>query len=420
MKKNVAILTLACIFLAFGLVSCGEKKEVLVENNKEKFFLPTKDIAVVSENPKIELANLYIVNEPDFYESEPFANKQELVELKKLEYKSNIASPVSTYFGWDVFNGKNSSEGREFDSIVVDSSKYLKYLGYVTVFDKANNLGYVCSQEQVYCMKLSPEDGMLSWTLPFKDGQLCDRTLENKLIVYNSAEILLIDTKTASISYHYRFVSQQLIQLVLPCNGKLLICCKDYAMKGKEKKLTDNGYGIYIVDPEVKDNFALKFSKNIRLLKSHLNSVAFYDREDFFVIDNAFNTTSFKLADFHPGAAISEASYAYKGIEVDSFGFSLDGKSFYLNLDNPKILTELPGFIEPLNCTKRGHGWDYCFQKDGNLYGYDILTGETTWSITIDDDKSMLPYLSTENGVLLYGYGPNSDTYVVKAYTPKK
>lgn len=423
---SAAICVLACLVLA----SCGhgapEKGNAMNPQNEagpkttsyeaSKFFTPTTDI--VKTDVKFTFQNLInmAANNPKFYKPGIFANRMELKLLKQLEFsaKGNMASTVPTYFGFDVYSGD------DFESIVADESKYLKYLGYASVFDTANNLAYVASTDYVYCSKLTTSDQTLSWQLAVKNAKISDRTLGNQIIVHDSARVLLLDTKNVAVTGFYQAKEGLEILHVIPSSGKVWVFAKEYKMVGKVKQFLGEGLkSVYAIDPNAKENNVSRFSKPVNLAKALHDGVAFCIGTEFYVFEGD-SLNVFDVAKIHEGVKIVDADSTFNSIEVDGFSFALSGKQHFLDVLNPGRKIELPKDFKILHSYTRSHDWDYCVTDKNGWSGFDVLTGETTWSITADDTESMIPYLSNENGVLAYGTGKDSDTYVVKVYTPKK
>lgn len=426
--KILSVVSCAVIWLIFA--SCGqdsaEKGDVdnktdgmsqyAVVGDLSKFFAPTTDIAKTEGKFAFQNVTGMATNIPKFYEPAIFANKMELVPFKKLEFdtKVNTASPVPTYFGFDVYSGAG------FESIVADESKYLKNLGYASVFDTANNLAYMASAEYVYCSKLTKSDQTLSWKLELKNTKISDRTIGNQIIVYDSQMILLVDTQKVTVAAYYKAREGIEILHVMPNSGKIWVFAKEYKMAGKEKQYQNNGLtSVYRIDPKTaKDNVA-KFSKNINLMQSVGKGMAFCIGTEFHVFEGD-NLNVFDVAKIHEGVKTLDTDSTFNSIEVGGFWFTLGGKQYFLDVLNPARKIELPSDFKILHSYIKSHGWDYCVAGENGWSGYDVLRGQTTWSVSMDEAESMTPYLSTENGVLFYGYGENTDTYVVKVYTPKK
>lgn len=381
-----------------------------------EFFAPTTDIVKTEGKFVFQNVTGMAANVPKFYEPAIFANKMELVPFKQLELvtKVNTVSPVPTYFGFDVYSGVG------FESIVADESKYFRDLGYASVFDTANNLAYMASAEYVYCSKLTKNDQTLSWKLEIKNAKISDRTIGNQIIVFDSDKVLLVDTQKVSVTAYYKAKEGIEILHVMPNSGKIWVFAKEFKTVGKEKQYQNNGLtSVYRIDPKTaKDNVA-EFSKSVNLVQSIGKGMAFCIGTEFFVFEGE-NLNVFDVAKIHEGVKTLDTDSTFNSIEVGGFWFVLGGKQYFLDVLNPARKIELPKDFKILHSHIKSHGWDYCVAGENGWSGYDVLRDETTWSIATDGNESLTPYLSTENGVLFYGYGANSDTYVVKVYTPKK
>lgn len=429
--KNFKILSVvSCTVICLTLASCGqdsaEKGDIenkpngmsqyAVVADASKFFAPTTDIVKTEGKFVFQNVTGMAANVPKFYETAIFANKMELVPFKHLEFvtKVNTVSPVPTYFGFDVY-----SEGG-FESIVADESKYFRDLGYASVFDTANNLAYMASAEYVYCSKLTKSNQTLSWKLEIKNAKISDRTIGNQIIVFDSDRVLLVDTQKVSVTAYNKAKDGIEILHVIPNSGKIWVFAKEYKLVGKEKQYQNNGLtSVYRIDPKTaKDNVA-KFSKNINLVQSIGKGIAFCIGTEFHVFEGD-SLNVFDVAKIHEGVKTLDTDSTFNSVEVGGFWFTLGGKQYFLDVLNPARKIELPKDFKIIHSYVKGHGWDYCVAGENGWSGYDVLRDETTWSIATDGNESMTPYLSTENGVLFYGYGANSDTYVVKVYTPKK
>lgn len=429
--KNLKILSVVlCAVICLTLPSCGqdsaEKGDIenkpngvsqyAVVADASKYFAPTVEIAKSEGKFVFQNVTSMAANVPKFYEPAVFANKMELVPFKQLEFdsKDNTVSPVPTYFGFDVY-----SEGA-FESIVADESKYLMNLGYASLFDTANNLAYMASAEYVYCSKLAKNDQTLSWKLELKNAKIGERTIDNQIIVFDSQMILLVDTQKVAVAACYKVKEGIEILHVIPNSDKIWIFAKEYKIVGKEKQYQNNGLtSVYRIDPKTVKNNVVKLSKSINLVQSIGKGMAFCIETEFHVFEGN-NLNVFDVAKIHEGVKTLDTDSTFNSIEVGGFWFTLGGKQYFLDVLNPSRKIELPSDFKILHSYIKSHGWDYCVAGENGWSGYDVLRGQTTWSVSMDEAESMTPYLSTENGVLFYGYGENTDTYVVKVYTPKK
>lgn len=444
MKKIVSLVAMIVILLAFTIATSG------CGGNRNQYFVETDEIVEVENNAEIEIKELFVEKEPEFYNPDIYMDKNELFPINNMEFSESGDVKIEvSYYGCDLI-GVNYKEKRyDRKHIIVDKNKYVEEYEEVKVFDKNNSLGYSSNSLDnhyqfdgiVRCKKLMEEKAFESWLvkLPFEKNRICQRALGNNLIVYGQKDIMLIDTANIKITNSYKLKEDKLEILHIIPQGSLLwiFCVKKAQMpvglfgntgglgvliSMENEKFYDNPDStVFVVDTSEGTQSASLFKEHIAQVKYDGNILALTNNDDIFIIDENLNTKQYKLSELLKGASFLDLFRASRhlNIETDCIGVQLNNKKYVLNIENPSELIEIPEGLMNINYNYRGYDWDYCYKKDGYYYGYNIYTKETTWKFKTESIYDT-PLYSTDNGIFLGNWYMDKQKFIVTSYGENK
>ena len=432
MKKFLAALAIAMMLSAcdagskinpdlISRTDKGNEAKPVEITNSGSFFTKVSYISKLDSDIKAEIVQMFVEKEPEFYSPQIFKEKEELKAHETFEFSGDLdIRPFIAFYGWDVVKIDQKKQEKEEKNIVLDKNKFVKNYTSIYVFDQKNSLSYaVYPDEYAICYKMLKNKVEGSWRikLPFVSKAICNRAINNKIVVYGDKDIMLIDTLTAKATaqYHINTGNPNILN-VIPQKNLLWFIFEDtehasyYAEKYKGSYLET-----FVIDTSKDSDFSWKFNDMIYNYKVGEGYMAILNHKNLYVVDQALNTTKYDMSEKFNDYGFDRLFIGYLS-EVDCFIIRQNKVRYAIDLGNPYNLVDIPQGLYNLNYKYRGDNWDYYYIKDGYCYGYDIFKHETTWKIKAENNY-LLPIYSTEYGILTATHYLNNNSQIVSAYT---
>lgn len=411
MKKLVSLISMIVISLVFSIATSG------CGGNRNQYFVETDEIMEVENNAEIEIKELFVEKEPEVYQPETYKSIKELEIIEQMDlndYRIELIMPTS--FGWSLLTINKITQEQNIKDIVIDESKYHKFPVLPGIFDINNNLSYFVTfrNTTLHCIQQTKQEQKESWKMKLlnKSGMyICNNLVDSNIITYRTNEIMIIDTKTATINRHYKLPRYSIIYII-PKNDYLWVFASNQMLlSGAINKSVLNPIVVFTIN--IKNGDVLKFEKLTSKVKVSNDSIVLNRQDEIYKINCQLDVEKITITDIHKDAHISDVMSKFASIESGILTFNLNNKEYILDIDEPSRLHELPIDLKTFNSKNfSSDNWksDYYLLENGYCYGYDVDKHEKTWRIK----TNKTPLYSTENGVFFI------ENNVITIYGEKK